>query len=119
MKVTKVGNVYKVARITGPKHNFLGLELSGADVPSLTVERLQVDDGGVHAGTLDEQQLIAAVRRGVTEANQKFGTHFYIAKLQYVVTDTPESSVYLLLAQKIIEAAWRDTTPMVSTGNPS
>ena len=63
MKVTKVGNVYKVARITGPKHNFLGLTLSGAEVPSLTVERLQVDDGGVYAGTLDEQQLVEAVRR--------------------------------------------------------
>ena len=114
MKVTKDGNVYKVARITGPKHNFLGLTLSGAEVPSLTVKRLQVDDGGVYAGTLDEQQLVEAVRRGVTEANQKFGTHFYITKLQYVVTDTPDPSVYSLLAQKIVEAAWRGTTQMVS-----
>jgi len=119
MKVTKDGNVYKVARITGPKHNFLGLTLSGAEVPSLTVERLQVDDGGVYAGTLDEQQLVEAVRHGVTEANQQFGTHFYIAKLQYVVTDTPDPSVYSLLAQKIVEAAWRDTIHMVSAVGPS
>jgi hypothetical protein len=119
MKVTKDGNVYKVARITGPKHNFLGLTLSGAEVPSLTVERLQVDDGGIHAGTLDEQQLVAAVRGGVTEANQKFGAHFYIAKLQYVATDTPDPSVYSLLAQTIVEAAWRDTTRLVSAVSPS
>jgi hypothetical protein len=52
MKVTKDGNVYKVARITGPKHNFLGLTLSGAEVPSLTVERLQVDDGSVLARSM-------------------------------------------------------------------
>jgi hypothetical protein len=119
MQVTKVGNVYKIARITGPKHHFLGLALSRAEVPSLTVERLQVDDGDAYAGTLDEQQLIEAVQRGVTEANQKFGTHFYIAKLQYVVTDTPDPSVYSLLAQKIVEAAWRDTTQMISTVSPS
>jgi len=62
MKVTKDGNVYKLARISGPKHNFLGLTLSGAEVPSLTIERLQVDDGGVYAGTLDEQQLVEAVQ---------------------------------------------------------
>lgn len=119
MKVTKDGNVFKVARITGPKHNFLGLTLSRAEVLSLTVERLQVDDGGVYAGTLDEQQLVEAVQQGVTEANQKFGTHFYITKLQYVMTDTPDSSVYSLLAQKIVEAAWRDTTQMVSAVSPS
>jgi hypothetical protein len=88
-------------------------------MPSLTVERLQVDDGGVYAGTLDEQQLVEAIRRGVTEANQKFGTQFYIAKLQYVVTDTPDPSVYSLLAQKIVEAASRGTTQMVSTVSPS
>jgi hypothetical protein len=119
MKLTKDGNVYKLARITGPKHNFLGLALSGAEVPSLTIERLQVDDGGVYAGTLDEQQFVEAVRQGVMEANQKFGTHFYITKLQYVVTDTPDPSVYSLLAQKIVEAAWRDTIHMVSAVSPS
>jgi len=40
-------------------------------------------------------------------------------KLQYVVTDTPDPSVYSLLAQKIVEAAWRDTIQMVSAASPS
>jgi hypothetical protein len=118
VQVTKVGNVYKVTRITGPQHNFLGLSFSEVEVPSITVERLQLDDDTGHAGTLHEQQLIAAVRRGVTEANQQFGTHFCVATVQYVVTDTPDASLYALLAQKIVAAAWSDTVQAVSAVNP-
>jgi hypothetical protein len=118
VQVTKVGNMYKVARITGPQHNFLGLAFSDVEVPLITVERLQVGDEVGLGSALDEQQLIAAVRRGIAEANQQFGTHFYVAILQYVVTDTPDMSTYMLLAQKIVEAAWRDTTQVASAVSP-
>ena len=40
MTVIKTGNVYKVTRITGPQHNFLGLTLSETSVSSMTIERL-------------------------------------------------------------------------------
>lgn len=118
MQVTKVGNVYKVARITGPQHNFLGLALSEGTVPSPTVERLQVDDVVGPARALDEHQLLSAVRRGIAEANQQFGTHFCVVTVQYVVTDTPDVAVYALLAHTIVEAAWRETTQVVSAVRP-
>jgi hypothetical protein len=116
MHVTKVGNVYKVVRITGPQHNFLGLAFSEDAVPSLTVERLQV--GEEVARALDEPQLLAAVQRGIAEANAQFGTHFCAATVQYVVTDTPDMAVYTLLAHAIVEAAWRETTQVVSAARP-
>jgi hypothetical protein len=113
MHVTKVDQMYKVARITGPQHNFLGLALSEETVPSLTVERLQVEEAATPTHTLDEVQLLAAVQRGIAEANQQLGTHFRVATVQYVVTDTPEVTVYTQLARTIVEAAWRDTTQVV------
>jgi hypothetical protein len=118
VQVTKVGNMYKVARITGPHHNFLGLALSEEAVPSLTVERLQVGEEGRPARTLDEHQLLTAVRRGIADANQQLGTHFCVATVQYVVTDTLDVAVYALLAHHIVEAAWRETTQVVSAVRP-
>src|SRR5205823_6283640 len=103
-------NVYKVARITGPKHNFLGLALSLAELASVTIERLRVDNGSAGSDTLDEQKVLEAVQRGVTEANQKFGTNFRVAQLQYVPTDTPDLSAYYMLAKKIVEQAWTDAS---------
>jgi hypothetical protein len=118
MQVTKVGNVYKVARITGPQHNFLGLAFSEDAGPSLTVERLQVGEEVEPSCALDEPQLLAAVQRGIAAANAQFGTHFCAATVQYVVTDTPDMAVYTLLAHTIVEAAWRETTQVVSAVRP-
>ena len=115
MHVTKVGQLYTVARITGPQHNFLGLALTEAPVSSLTVERLQVEEDAPPPCPLDETQLLAAVQRGIAEANQQYGTHFRAATVQYVRTDTPEVTVYTLLAHTIVEAAWRETTRVVGT----
>ena len=108
MTVTKTGNVYKATRITGPQHNFLGLILSETSVPSMTIERLWVDASEAEVETLDEQQLIDAVQRGVAEANKALGTHFYVERLQYVATDTPYPAVYYALARQIVEQAMMD-----------
>ena len=89
MNVVKVGDVYKATRITGPQHNFLGLVLSETAVESVTIEPLSVDASEVAVETLDDQQVIDMVQRGVTEANEAFGTRFRIARLQYVRLERP------------------------------
>jgi hypothetical protein len=108
MTVIKTGNVYKATRITGPQHNFLGLTLSETSVPSMTIERLLVDASEAEAETLDEQQLIDAVQRGVAEANKACGMHFHVERLQYVATDTPYPAVYSTLAKQIVKQAIMD-----------
>lgn len=110
MTVVKVGEVYKAARITGPQHNFLGLTLSETAVLAVTVECLGIDNGSAESETLDAQKVLEVVQRGVTEANAKFGTRFRVARMQYVPTDTPELPAYALLAQHIVEQAWKDTS---------
>ena len=69
-----------------------------------------VDNGSAGSDPLDEQKVLEAVQRGVTEANQKFGTNFRVAQLQYVPTDTPDLSAYCMLAKKIVEQAWTDAS---------
>lgn len=108
MNIVKVGDVYKATRITGPQHNYLGLVLSETGVESVTIEPLSVDTSEVAVETLDDQQLLDAVQRGVTEANQALGTRFRIARLQYVPTDTPNPATYSTLAKYIVEYASRE-----------
>ena len=108
MNVVKVGNVYKATRITGPQHNFLALVLSETAVESVIIEPLSVDASEVPVETLDDQEAIDAVQRGVTEANKAFGTHFWIERLQYVLTDTPNPATYSTLAKHIIEHASKE-----------
>jgi hypothetical protein len=108
MNIVKVGEVYKATRITGPQHNYLGLVLSETGVESVTIEPLSVDTSEVAVETLDDQQLLDAVQRGVTEANQALGTRFRIARLQYVPTDTPNPATYSTLAKYIVEYASRE-----------
>lgn len=114
MKVAKVGNVYKVARITGPQHNFLGLVLCQEAMTLPIIERLEIDQKHSRSGILDEDEVLAAVQQGIAEANQKFDTHFYLARLQYVPTDTPDLAVYSVLARQIVAQAWMDISPEVS-----
>lgn len=105
MNVIKIGNMYKATRITGPQHNFLGLVLSEDISPSLTIESLLIDDGERGVKTIDEQELVDAVKRGVTKANAAFSTQFHIERLQYVPTDTPNPAAYEALARHIVEYA--------------
>jgi hypothetical protein len=108
MNIVKVGDVYKATRITGPQHNYLGLVLSETGVESVTIEPLSVDTSEVAVETLDDQQLLDAVHRGVTEANKALGTRFRIARLQYVPTDTPNPATYSTLAKYIVAYASRE-----------
>ncbi|ETX03253.1 MAG: hypothetical protein ETSY2_33915 [Candidatus Entotheonella gemina] len=111
MNVIKIGNVYKATRITGPQHHFLGLVLSETAVPPVMIEPLSIDERETKGESVDEQPLIDAVQRGVTAANEVFGTQFHIERRQYVTTDTPDPTVYETLAKQIVERASMDVHP--------
>jgi len=94
------GIYYKVARITGPGHNLLGLRLADGDnVSAPVVECLKT----APSSPLDRHMVVNEALAGVEEANRQFGTSFRIAILQFSEDDTPPESVYRLLAFSLIE----------------
>lgn len=111
MKVFFDGSIYKASRITGPSHNFLGLVFSsGAEVP-LTVEALPGNDPNASGPVIVKDEVVRQVLDGVAEANRELSTGFSVAKIQYVATDTPNSSAYSDLAKRIVaDAAKRSKT---------
>jgi hypothetical protein len=108
VKVIKDGQVYKVARVTGPTHNFLGLVLSLNSTPTVPrVETMAVEALDVTAATIPKDEVVRQVLKGVAEANEEYGTQFRVDVIQYVPTDSRDDLVYMSLAKAIIEEATR------------
>lgn len=94
------GIFHKVARISGPAHNMLSLRFTvGDDQTTPIVERLKP----ALDASLDGPRILSEAQAGVNEANQRFGTSYRIATLQYTDGDTPPESVYKLLAFSLVE----------------
>jgi len=103
MMFSRVGSLYRVARITGPAHNLLGLEFHDHSVSSdVVVDKLQSPDGP-ETGGLPEAQVRDAALAGVEEANKDRGTSYSVKRVQYIPADSPPTDVYRFLARCIVE----------------
>lgn len=91
-----------VSRITGPRHNLLQIRIGTERQVTPVCERLP-PIGTCEHEPLIEQELIAQVIDGVSEANRRLGSNYSVTHLRYVANDTKPEAVYALLALKIIE----------------
>lgn len=90
---------FKVVRITGPSHNLLRLVFR-TDGSEPEVKRLQP------VGSEDElatPKVVRAVLAGVVSANEDFSTHYEVAEIAFVGSDSPPEDIYAILAYQIIE----------------
>ena len=104
VRVTKMGNMFKVSGITGPTQNYLGLVLSTEPAAHIDVNarRVRGEDG---PATIHEEKLLAAVAEGIAEVNRSHGASFHVNSVEYVATDTPDYATYAALAKAIGLAA--------------
>ena len=100
MRYTKVGEFYRVSRITGPSHNLLGLSISPDEPARVAMLKLRESQS---TSQVDEEQLKQAVLGGLHEANAALGTSYFIDKIEYLPDDTPNLDVYSSLARSLIE----------------
>ncbi|MBN0989898.1 hypothetical protein [Amphritea pacifica] len=100
MQFIKDNDLYKVARITGPTHNFLAIRLSKKKcVPQ--VIPLPIKQGGVER--LDKEKVLAQVLNGLDVVNQELGKEYFVSEIQFVPSDTESSSVYIFLVNELIK----------------
>jgi len=102
MNVTKVGEVFKVAKISGPKHNFLGMIVSEKPLNEVAMVPFTKDN---EKSVIDESRLFAAVSEGIELENLERGTRLFAHRIEYVTSDTPVYRIYTELARAIIVAA--------------
>jgi len=102
------GAIHKVARITGPTHNLLGIEFhTSKETEALAVDALPEDRGrGVK---LDEAEVVRHVLTGISEANEKLRTAYRPKRIQYVPGDSAPTEIYRLLAAAIVEHMHRES----------
>ena len=107
MEVTRRGDIYRVARITGPTHNYLAIRFGKPDGRKPDVVSL---DDGVKV-RLDASKVRDEVSKGVADANKRLGTSYEVALIQFVPDDSPPEAGYRELAVRIVEDMHRGTVP--------
>ena len=94
------GNLYKVARITGPAHNMLGLEfLQKGDIGQLTIIDLETEKPNKEI--LTEDSIKAIVISAIEEFNREFKVDLRVKSIQFVSSDTPIIDCYKELTREI------------------
>lgn len=100
MQFIKDNDFYKVARITGPTHNFLSIRLSDTKC-SPKVTALPVRQGELKK--LDGQEVLSQVSNGLDTVNIELGKKYFVSEVQFVPSDSESSSVYKLLIHELIK----------------
>jgi len=103
MQFIKEDDLYKVARITGPSHNLLGVRLSDVQC-SIKMTPLPMSTGEIEV--LDGQKVRSQVLKGLDAVNLELCKHYFISEIQFIPSDTASSSVYIDLIQSLIQ--WID-----------
>jgi hypothetical protein len=94
------GIIFKVANISGPTHNFLGLEFCECDDGELIIESITLNSKEpVRLNSIDVQR---EVMKGLEKANQEFGTNYRLKRIQFAVSDTAPVEIYTQLVQNIV-----------------
>jgi hypothetical protein len=103
MQIIKDGPWYKITRITGPKHNYLGIQIENNSTKKFnpTIQALP-SVGNCHHHLLNADAILSEVLTGVSEANKELNCDFSVLSIQYVLNDTPPESIYRSLADCII-----------------
>lgn len=106
MNIVKVGNVYKSVRISGPRHNYLGIAITSKkpDVIRIVVRGLE-NEG---KRQIDEARLVASVSEGVSSMMQEYNRSIFIDTIEYVASDSPDYAFYAEASRAIFDAAVMD-----------
>lgn len=109
------GQTYKAVSITGPTHNFLGIEFAQAGDESVVVAIEPVQLKPNEPVRLDGEEVLKWVLDGVREANEELGTAYRPQRITFVLGDSPPAEVYRSLAKRIAHRL--NAQPMAFTGS--
>lgn len=94
------GKFYKAIKITGPAHNMLGLALE--EIKNHEIEIISLGSRMIAENNINELDVKNQVLSGIETINNEFGLKYFIAKIQFIPSDTPSESVYTELTIEII-----------------
>ena len=100
MQFIKDKEFYKVARITGPNHNFLAIRLSENEC-SPKIVSLPIKDKEI--AKVDGKEVLKQVQSGLLTVNQELKQKYFVSEIQFVPSDTESTCIYEFLIQELIK----------------
>jgi hypothetical protein len=104
MNIFEHNGVFKASRISGPKHNYLGITFSEREQDIELIEK-QLPDDEVIAETINGTKLRKIVRDVVISEVERHEQKLFISKIEFVPTDSSDLSAYTELAKAIVTYA--------------
>ena len=114
MQFVREGGLFKVVRVTGPTHNYLGLAFRDQEDAEVEIDVMDIRPG--EPTRLKADEVKAEVLAGVDAANRSLGTSYRVRRIQFVRSDSPPVEIYRHLAVKLVERVERGE-PFASVGN--
>jgi hypothetical protein len=100
MQYTKIGDLHRLVRITGPTHDLLGIEFGGKNPADCIVERL--GPSADQRAELSDEEVRGWVLLAVAKANAELGTTLVAQRIQYVANDTRDEKAYALMTRELV-----------------
>jgi len=100
MKFIFDGEFYKITRVTGVHHNFLGISFCDDCNTPLEIKAFSSES---KQESVFESDVKKQVIQGIEEINKELETNYKVKKIQFVSSDTPSNSVYSYLAKEIVK----------------
>jgi hypothetical protein len=101
MQIFRDGNFLKVARITGPTHNFLCAEVVIGSESINKIECLPLPSG--KKAMLDENAVLREVQAGFLDASKRLGLCITAKRIQFLPSDSPPVEIYRFLAEALAD----------------
>lgn len=103
MKLIVDDNKFKMAFVSGPRHNFLSLVIESTKL------NFEFDLNDLNSDGKDklhnQQQIKDQILDGLKHINQELSSNYRISSAEYSSADTPSDSVYKILTINIIKEA--------------
>jgi hypothetical protein len=94
--------IYKLVRITGPKHNLLVLQFSEVEIErSVRVEAL--DAAQKCTNPIGAQEVLDSTLRAIEDVEIESGKRYFLEAIQYVASDSHPAEVYYEMTKEIIQ----------------
>lgn len=97
---------YKIAHVSGPTHNFLGLSFSDEPVAQVAVEALDAASAATptpNRPALEADAVLRQVLAGAEAASARLQRRYVVRAIQFVPSDSAPVEIYRELTQAIIE----------------
>ena len=95
------GNVHKICRMTGNKHNFLEIILSDIYKPiKINILNIKKEEGVIN---ISPEEVSFYVTKGVNLIYDKYKLKFFISEISFCQSDSQPSNIYAFLTFHLLE----------------